>query len=57
MTSDTSLVVTLILGLFDKVVKLDLGKLCEFCIKSCVGLRKVEEQEQIAIERSVVSKS
>ena len=52
MTSDTGLVVTLILGLFGKFVKLDLGKLCEFCIKSCVGLRKVEEQEQIAIERS-----
>ena len=33
-------------------MKLDLSKLCEFCIKSCVELRKVEELEQIAMERS-----
>ena len=35
--------------------KLDLSKLCEFCNKSCVELRKVEELEQIAMERSAAS--
>ena len=33
----------------DPYEKIDLSKLCEFCIKSCVELRKVEELEKTAM--------